>query len=457
MIEIVNLTQNPSHPRLYKILNRALALDAELLSTVANVIEQVRLNGDQALCDFTQSFDGIAITPANLRIEPDLIKSLASQVSSQLIGFIQKAIENVKAFHQHQLEKSWEITDEDGVTLGQRLTPLESVGLYVPGGKAAYPTTLVMNAVPAITAGVKRIVVTTPPTTFMSNPVIAATLNELNLTEVYSVGGSQAIAALAFGTDVLPKVDKIVGPGNIYVTAAKKLLYGTVDIDGIAGPSEIAVISNPETPARFVAADLLSQAEHDGDSSAVLITTNAAYAREVQMEVQTRLLALPRREIAERSINSYGAIFVVGSIEQACHLVNRLAPEHVEVMVNDEENVSKRITNAGAIFLGSYSCEAVGDYLAGPNHVLPTGGTARFFSPLGVYDFLKRTNIIKYNKAKLEKNIAAIVGLAESEGLVGHARAALARFEIEEDQARATRPLAIMPGMKIPLIDESNS
>ncbi|MBI4854516.1 MAG: histidinol dehydrogenase [Acidobacteria bacterium] len=454
MIEIVNLIQNPSHPRLYKILNRGLALDSELLSKVANVIEQVRLNGDQALCDFTQSFDGIATTPANLRVEPDLIKTLASQVSSQLIGFIQRAIENVKLFHKHQIEKSWQFTDEDGVTLGQRLAPLDSVGLYVPGGKAAYPTTLIMNAVPAITAGVKRIVVVTPPTTFMSSPVIAATLNELNLTEVYSVGGSQAIAALAFGTDILPKVDKIVGPGNIYVTAAKKLLYGTVDIDSIAGPSEIVVLSNPETPARFVAADLLSQAEHDPDSSAILITTNAAYAREVQLELQTRLLALPRREIAERSITNYGAIFVVGSIEQACHLVNRIAPEHVEVMINDEEKVAESITHAGAIFLGSYSCEAVGDYIAGPNHVLPTGGTARFFSPLGVYDFLKRTNIIKYNKTKLEKSIAAIVGLAESEGLTGHARAALVRFEMEQDQSRATRPLAIVPGMKLPFMDE---
>ncbi len=457
MIEIVNLTQNPNHPRLYKILNRGLALDAELLSKVANVIEQVRINSDQALCDFTQSFDGIAISPANLRVDPDLIKTLASQVSSQLISFIQRAIENVQIFHQHQIEKSWEFTDEDGVTLGQRLTPLDSVGLYVPGGKAAYPTTLIMNAVPAITAGVKRIVVVTPPTTFMSNPVIAATLNELKLTEVYSIGGAQAIAALAFGTDVVPRVDKIVGPGNIYVTAAKKLLYGTVDIDSIAGPSEIAVIANPETPARFVAADLLSQAEHDADASAVLITTNALYAREVQMEVQTRLLALPRREIAEKSIDNYGAIFVVSSLEQACHLVNRLAPEHVEVMVNEEEKVAEAITHAGAIFLGSYSCEAVGDYIAGPNHVLPTGGTARFFSPLGVYDFLKRTNIIKYNKAKLEKNIAAIVGLAESEGLVGHARAALARFEMEQDQSRTTRPLAALtPGIKLPLIDEPN-
>jgi histidinol dehydrogenase len=454
MIEVINLTQNPSHPSLYKILNRGLALDSELLSTVTNVIEQVRLHGDQALCDFTQSFDGIAINPANLRIDPDLIKTFASQVSSQLINFIQRAIENVRIFHQNQMQKSWQFTDEDGVTLGQRISPLESVGLYVPGGKAAYPSTLIMNAVPAITAGVKRIVVVTPPTTFMSSPVIAATLKELGLTEVYSVGGAQAIAALAFGTDILPKVDKIVGPGNMYVTAAKKLLYGTVDIDSIAGPSEIVVISNPETPARFVAADLLSQAEHDADASAVLITTNMAYAREVQMEVQTRLLSLPRREIAEKSIDNYGAIFVVGSIEQACLLANRLAPEHVEVMVNNEEKVAESITNAGAIFLGSYSCEAVGDYLAGPNHVLPTGGTARFFSPLGVYDFLKRTNIIKYNKTKLEKNIAAIVGLAESEGLTGHARAALVRFEMEEDQARATRPLAIMPGMKLPLLDE---
>lgn len=454
MIEIVNLSQTASHPRLTAILNRSLVLEPELLTKVANVIEQVRTLGDEALCDFTQSFDGIAITPANLRVDPDLIQTLASQVSSQLVGFIRRAIENVKTFHKHQLQESWEFTDEDGVTLGQRLIPLHSVGLYVPGGKAAYPSTLIMNAVPAIMAGVKRIVVVTPPTTFMSNPVIAATLNELGLTEAYSIGGAQAIAALAFGTDRVPKVDKIVGPGNVYVTAAKKMLYGTVDIDSIAGPSEIVVIANSETPARYVAADLLSQAEHDVLSSAILITTNPAYAREVQIEVQKRLAVLPRRDIAEKSLEKYGAIFVVSSLEQACGLANHIAPEHIEIMVNDEEKVAANITNAGAIFLGPYSCEAVGDYLAGPNHVLPTGGTARFFSPLGVYDFVKRTNVIKYNKAKLEKTIATVVGLAESEGLLGHARAALVRFEMEQAEQRATRPLSAIPGFKLPLMDD---
>lgn len=454
MIEIINLTKLNEHPKLTAILNRNIVLDTELLSKIANIIEQVRTQGDQALCDFTQSFDGISISPAGLRIEPDLIKSLASQVSSQLLGFIRRAIENVQNFHKYQLEKSWEIIDDDGVTLGQRIRPLHSVGLYVPGGKAAYPSTLIMNAVPAITAGVKRIVVVTPPTTFMSNPVIAATLNELNLTEVYSIGGAQAVAALAFGTQSVPRVDKIVGPGNIYVTAAKKMLYGTVDIDSIAGPSEIVVIANSETPARFVAADLLSQAEHDSSASSVLITTSHTYAIEVQKEIHKRLHVLPRRDIAERALEKFGAIFVVASLEQACELTNYIAPEHVEVMVKEEEQVAEGISNAGAIFYGQYSCETVGDYLAGPNHVLPTGGTARFFSPLGVYDFLKRTSIIKYNKTKLEKNIAALVGLAESEGLMGHARAALVRFELEQGQERATRPLSAIPGFQIPLIDD---
>lgn len=441
MLEIVDLRKTPSHARLHTILNRSLALNAELLTKVAEIIELVRAQGDHALCELTQSFDGIAINIANLRVEPELIKELASRIDSQLTGYIRVAIENVRAFHEHQLQQSWQYTDEDGVTLGQRVTPIDSVGLYVPGGSAAYPSTLIMNAVPAMAAGVERIVVATPPATFMSSPIIAAVINELGINEVYTVGGAQAIAALAYGTETIARVDKIVGPGNMYVAAAKKLVFGIVDIDAIAGPTEIVVLADVEGQANYIAADLLSQAEHDPEAAAILVTDNMMLVHEVQQELKRQLADLPRRDIAESALAHYGTAFVVGSIAEGCELINRIAPEHVELMVADPERTAPMIAHAGAIFFGHYSCESAGDYLAGPNHVLPTGGTARFSSPLGVYDFLKRTNIIKYNKKKLEKTVAAIVGLANCEGLVGHARAATIRFARAEDATRGTTPL----------------
>jgi histidinol dehydrogenase len=433
MIEIIDLRRLDTHPRLKSILERSLALDPGLLAKVAEIIDMVRLQGDKALCDLTQKLDGVAITPDKLRADEALINELASQVDEKTKGFIRSAIENVKAFHSRQLERSWEYTDQDGVTLGQRISPLDIVGLYVPGGKAAYPSTLIMNAVPALIAGVRRIIVVTPPANFVSMPIISATLKELNLIEVYTVGGAQAVAALAFGTETIPRVDKIVGPGNIYVAAAKKLVYGNVDIDAIAGPSEIVVFADESAPARFVAADLLSQAEHDADAAAILVTTSSALAKQVQGEVESQLAELPRREIASKALEHYGAIFLVDSLEKGYELINKIAPEHVELMLDNAEQAAAAIAYAGAIFFGPYSCEAAGDYLAGPNHVLPTGGTARFSSPLGVYDFLKRTNLIKYNREKLEKTVRAIAGLAECEGLAGHARAATIRFEKRAD------------------------
>jgi histidinol dehydrogenase len=429
MIEIIDLKDRRTDPRLEAILGRSLALDPELLKRVAEIIEMVRTQGDKALSDLTERLDGVRIDPAYLKAGEELIKELASVVDEKTVGFLREAIENVRVFHAHQLEHSWEFTDSDGVTLGQRISPLDTVGLYVPGGKAAYPSTLIMNAVPALTAGVKRIVVTTPPGSFKTSPIIAATLNELRISEVYTVGGAQAIAALAYGTETIPKVDKIVGPGNLYVAAAKKLVFGVVDIDSIAGPSEIVVLADDTASADFIAADLLSQAEHDSDAAAILVTTNRDLAEEVQKEIVEQLSRLPRREIATAALSRYGAIFIVGSLEQGCDLINRIAPEHVELMVEKTEEAAGAIPHAGAIFFGPYSCEAAGDYMAGPNHVLPTGGTARFSSPLGVYDFLKRTNIIKYNKEKLEKTVEAIAGLAEREGLAGHARAATIRFK----------------------------
>jgi histidinol dehydrogenase len=311
--------------------------------------------------------------------------------------------------------------------LGQRITPLERVGLYVPGGTAAYPSSIVMNVVPAQVAGVERIIVTTPPRTLAENPAVAAALLELDVAEIYAVGGAQAIAALAFGTETIPRVDKITGPGNKYVAAAKKLLFGVVGIDSIAGPSEIVIVADRTARPDFVAADLLAQAEHGEDASAVLITTNEGLAQHVGEELTRQLESLPRRAIVESSLRDYGAIVLVNDLEVACALVNQLAPEHVEIMTSDDEAVAARIAHAGAIFFGAYTPEAAGDYVAGPNHVLPTGRTARFSSALGVYDFVKRTSTLRYSESAFDSVADAISVLAECEGLAAHARSARIR------------------------------
>jgi histidinol dehydrogenase len=348
-------------------------------------------------------------------------------VDDALLGAMREAIANIRFYHEHQLTQSWEIERANGVRLGQRVSPLEIVGLYVPGGKAAYPSTLMMNAIPAQVAGVKRIVVVTPPAQFAQAPIIAATLKELSLFEVYMIGGAQAVAALAYGTATIPRVDKIVGPGNQYVAAAKKLVYGDVDIDSIAGPSEIVVIADDTARPDFIAADLLSQAEHSEDAAAILVTNSEALAAQVQAEVIRQTATLPRRAIIEKSLADFGALIVVESLDAACTLVNRLAAEHVEVMTADSEATAAQIKHAGAIFIGDYSAESVGDYFAGTNHVLPTGGTARFSSALGVYDFLKRTSLIRYTKDELQCTARSIDLIAQAEGLQAHARAAMIR------------------------------
>jgi histidinol dehydrogenase len=361
-----------------------------------------------------------------------LIEQLAAQVDQQLIAAMREAIANIRRFHQRQLTRDWEIEGANGVRLGQRVSPLESVGLYVPGGSAAYPSTVMMNAIPAQVAGVKRIVVVTPPAQFAKNPVVAAVLKELGLFEVYTIGGAQAIAALAYGTETIPRVDKIVGPGNQYVAAAKKLVYGIVDIDSLAGPSEIVVIADETARADFVAADLLSQAEHSEDAAAILITTSESFAEAVRAEIIRQTALLSRREIIARSLSDFGALIVVKSHDAACQLADLIAPEHIEVMTRDSEATAARLRHAGAIFIGDYSPEPVGDYFAGANHVLPTGGTARFSSALGVYDFLKRTSIIRYTRAELLRTVEAIDRLARAEGFDAHARAATIRVEGEE-------------------------
>lgn len=406
---------------------RSVALDADLMRLVSSIIDDVRARGDAALIDYTARFDRVELK--ELRISRDDLERYSQGVDEAVRQALRVAIGNVRAFHERQIEHSWTFNPADGVQLGQRIRPLDSVGLYVPGGTAAYPSSVVMNVVPAQVAGVERIVVTTPPRTLSESPAVAAALLELGVTEVYAVGGAQAIAALAFGTETVPRVDKITGPGNKYVAAAKKLVFGVVGIDAIAGPTEVVIVADETAQAEFIAADLLAQAEHGEDASAILITDSERVGESVAREVELQAESLPRREIVMRSLNEYGAIIVVENLAEASSLVNELAPEHVEIVTSDDEAVARNIRHAGAIFFGGYTPEAVGDYLAGPNHVLPTGRTARFSSALGVYDFVKRTSLLRYSAEAFSKVADSVNLLAESEGLGGHARSALIRNE----------------------------
>jgi histidinol dehydrogenase len=404
---------------------RAVAFDPELINVVSSIVDDVRARGDEALIDYTARFDRVEIQ--NLRIDEQALHQSADRVDKRVLDALREAIKNVRTFHQHQLEKSWELSPADGVRLGQRITPLDRVGLYVPGGTAAYPSSVVMNVVPAQVAGVERIVVVTPPRTLSESPAVAAALRELDITEIYGVGGAQAIAALAFGTPTIPRVDKITGPGNKYVAAAKKLVFGVVGIDTIAGPSEVVIIADDTARADFVAADLLAQAEHGEDASAMLLATSKKLAAAVAQEVQRQIESLPRRAIAAASLKNYGAIVIVDTIARACEIANWIAPEHLQLVTRDDDATAAKIRHAGALFFGQYTPEAVGDYVAGPNHVLPTGRTARFSSALGVYDFVKRTSVLRYSPEAFSKVSDAIAVLAECEGLAAHARSASIR------------------------------
>jgi histidinol dehydrogenase len=422
-MEIVNYKSDATNAALDRIRSRSLQMNSELVARVAEIVEGVRAGGDEAIIHYTEKFDGVVLDPADLRVDRDFIRTAAASVDARVVEAFRLAIQNIKAFHEHQREADWQISTEEGAVIGQRILPIASAGLYVPGGRAAYPSSVAMNAVPAQVASVPRIAIATPPGTLERNTSVAAVIHELGIEEVYRVGGAQAIAALAFGTETIARVDKIVGPGNIYVAIAKKLVYGTVGIDSIAGPTEVVVIADRSADPRFVAADLLAQAEHDESASAICVTTDDRLAREVAREIERQLPAIERREIAGASLDRYGAVFVVQSIEAACELANRIAPEHLELMTEDDEHAASLIENAGAIFFGAYSPEPVGDYIAGPNHVLPTLGTARFASALGVYDFLKRQSTIRYNREALEKTAGAIRTMAEAEGLTAHKRA----------------------------------
>ncbi len=413
--------------KLKRISKRNVALDAELMRQVTAIIEDVCARGDAALIEYTARFDGCSIQSSDLKVSAQSLQESASRVPPYFLGALKDAITRVRTFHKHERQHSWAIDGSDGGYLGQRISAIESAGLYVPGGSASYPSSVVMNVVPAQIAGVQRIVVATPPRTLSENPAVAAALVELGVTEVYAVGGAQAIAALAYGTETVPRVDKITGPGNRYVAAAKKLVFGAVGIDSIAGPTEVIIIADEDADASFVAADMLAQAEHAEDASAILITTSAQLADDVAAELARQIADLPRRQIAESSLKEYGAIIVVGEITEACDLANQMAPEHLQIMTRDAAAIANQIRHAGAIFIGPGSPEAVGDYLAGPNHVLPTARTARFASALGVHDFLKRTNLVCFSAAELRQAAEHIAVLARAEGLEAHARSALIR------------------------------
>lgn len=428
-MEIVTYNPLTANAALERIRSRTLQMHPELIARVAEIIEGVRAGGDEALIHYTEKFDGVTLQPDEIRVDAEFIRAMAARADTHTVQAFRQAIGNVRAFHEHQRETDWQISLADGATVGQRMRAVAAAGLYVPGGRAAYPSSVLMNAVPAQVAGVRRIAIATPPGTLEKVPAVAAVIHELGITEVYRVGGAQAVAALAFGTESVPRVDKIVGPGNVYVAIAKKLVYGAVGIDSIAGPTEVVVIADETASASFVAADLLAQAEHDAEASAVCITTSAGLARDVAREVERQLTTLERRDIARASLDSYGAIFVVDSLEAACELSNRIAPEHLELMTADDEATAQMIENAGAIFFGAYSSEPIGDYFAGPNHVLPTVGTARFSSPLGVYDFLKRQSVIHYTREAVTRHADAIAAMADSEGLTAHKRAVLIRTE----------------------------
>jgi histidinol dehydrogenase len=415
---------------------RKTLLSREVLAAVRRIILQVRRDGDAALTRFGRKFDKVVLMPGHFRVKPEALRSAAAAADPAVVRELEKAIFNVHAYHKRQLQKSWEFT-KNGVTLGQRVLPLDCVGVYVPGGTAAYPSSVLMNVIPAKIAGVSRIVVATPPGTFQQHPVIAAALHELKVNEIYLVGGAQAIAALAYGTETIPRVDKIVGPGNAWVAAAKREVFGEVAVDMIAGPSEVIILSNAESNPRFIAADMLSQAEHDESACAVCFTDSAPHAILVQRELEKQLQSLERRSIARGSLENFGAIAVLENYLQAAGWINELAPEHLEIFSSIPPAAINHVKNAGAIFYGDYSPEAVGDYFAGSNHVLPTGGTARFSSPLGVYDFQRRTSIIRYPREELARTWKSIETLALAEGLDAHARSVRIRQEqaTEENEA----------------------
>lgn len=421
----MNIIKNPSTASLKRTLEQGTQ---EQLLTVVDIIANVRRKGDEALLSYTEKFDEVVLN--QLQVTEEEIQEAYTEISKEMLEIIREAARNIKDYHSRQKRESWITTQENGTILGQKITPLDSVGVYVPGGLAAYPSSVLMNVIPALVAGVKRIVMVSPPQNDEKLPAgVLVAASELGVQEIYKVGGAQAIAALAYGTQTIEKVDKIVGPGNIYVALAKREVFGTVAIDMIAGPSEIVVLADETARPEEVAADLLSQAEHDERASSVLVTSSSSLADQVKAEVEKQLETLPRKEIASKSIEKYGAIYVTDTLDEAINLVNELAPEHLEIVTEEPMNLLGKIRHAGAIFLGRYSSEPIGDYFAGPNHVLPTNGTARFSSPLNVDDFTKKSSIISYSKQAMLENGHKVAAFARLEGLEAHARAVEYRLE----------------------------
>lgn len=428
----LKLSSETKNNILNDLLKRSPNNYGEFESRVNDIITQVRENGDKAIFEYTKKFDGADINASNIRVTKEEIAQAYEQVDEKLLEVIRKAKVNIKDYHEKQKQYSWFDSQENGIILGQKVTPLKIAGVYVPGGKAVYPSSVLMNVMPAKVAGVEKIVMTTP--CGADGKVYASTLvaaKEAGVDEIYKVGGAQAIAAMAFGTESVPKVDKIVGPGNIYVALAKKAVFGYVSIDSIAGPSEILVLADETANPKFVAADLLSQAEHDEMASAILITTSEEVAKEVSVEIDKFVAKLSRKDIIQKSLDNYGYILVADSLKDAIEAANDIASEHLEIVTKNAFEVMTKIRNAGAIFIGEYSSEPLGDYFAGPNHVLPTNGTAKFFSPLSVDDFIKKSSIISYSREALQPVYKDIVQFAECEKLTAHANSIRVRFEEE--------------------------
>lgn len=433
-MRIVKVNKDSIANILSDLLKRSPTNYGDFQDKVDAIIKNVRDNGDKAVFDYTAQFDKAEINADNILVTEEEIKEAYEEVDDELIKVIRKAIKNIRDFHEKQIQKSWFETREDGVMLGQKVTPMETCGVYVPGGKAVYPSSVLMNIVPAHVAGVKNIIMTTPPgKDGKVNPSTLVAANEAGADEIYKVGGAQAIGALAYGTESIPKVDKIVGPGNIFVALAKKAVYGYVSIDSIAGPSEILVLADETANPRYIAADLLSQAEHDEMASAILITTNEEFADQVDEEVRGFVEVLSRKAIIEKSLENFGYILIAEDMDEAIEAANEIASEHMEIVTKHPFEDMMKVRNAGAIFIGEHSSEPLGDYFAGPNHVLPTNGTAKFFSALSVDDFIKKSSIVYYSREALRKIHKDIIQFATSEQLTAHANSIAVRFE-EEDK-----------------------
>jgi len=427
-MDIIKTDSQDFAPQFARIEGRGKETDPRIASTVKEIIDRVAADGDQALFEYTKKFDGYSINAATIKLSDDDIREAASTVAASDVDKLKLAARRIERFHENQRQQSWSFEDEPGIELGQLIRPLERVGIYAPGGTAAYPSTLLMAAIPAKIAGVPEIILTTPTRGGKLHPLMAAAVEICRIKSVFRIGGAQAIAALAYGTEFIPRVDKIVGPGNAYVAKAKQMIYGRAAIDMIAGPSEVVIISDGKTNPAFAAADMLAQAEHDALAAAILLTPDEVFARRVADEIENQLVQLSRAGFAGASIKDFGALIVTRDLAEAVEIANRIGPEHLELLVEKPRELLDGIKNAGAVLLGYDTPAVLGDYMAGPNHILPTNGTARFSSPLGVYDFVKRTSVISFSRTSLEKYSGPTVRLAELEGLSGHGKSITARL-----------------------------